>query len=119
MDIKKIKNYFCKAINIVYIDNRYVIETPFQFSDGDNYKIYLEKLNSKFFRVTDGRNTFLHLSYENDIEKFIQENNNRIQKIKSEFGLKEKDGMFFIDCQIEEITPSIFALGQAITKICN
>jgi Domain of unknown function DUF1828 len=45
------------------------VSTPFTFSDGDLYSIYLKMLPAGGFRITDMGGTLMHLSYESEIDK--------------------------------------------------
>lgn len=44
------------------------VETPFYFSDGDPYQIFLTEIETGGFRVTDMGHTLMQMSYENDID---------------------------------------------------
>lgn len=62
--------------------------------------------------------TLMHLSYENDINKFRQEPRGELfDRILSEMGIQEQDGQLFIDGTINEISENIFRFGQVLTKI--
>lgn len=122
MEINKIQKqlckYFCEDIKIINHQDRFMIDTPFTFPDGDGYQIYVEKISTGGFRLTDGGHTLMHLSYENDVNSFKTGNRNiLLENIKSEFDIKEDNGEFFIDCLVDEISHTVFKLGQALTKI--
>ena len=124
IDIKKLQEQlcrkFCADIKIVSTSDKFMIETPFMFPDGDSYQIYLEPLEMGGFRLKDGGHTLMYLSYENDIDSFQKGRKNiLLENIKAEFEIKEDNGEFFINCLSDEIVPSIFKLGQALTKICD
>ena len=58
IDIEKIQNALCRSFcTEVRVHTRkggvLLVDTPFQFSDGDAYSIYLEPLATGGFRVTD------------------------------------------------------------------
>ena len=111
-------NSLCANIKIVETGNSYAIETPFYFPDGDMYEIYLKPLPQGGFRILDGAHTLMHLSYENDIEKFKHgQRNLLLENIKSELDINEDNGEFFIDCNATNIADNIIKFGQAITKI--
>jgi len=46
------------------------IETPFNFADGDPYQIYIKEMPGGIIRLTDMGHTMMHLSYDNDVDKF-------------------------------------------------
>ncbi|BBM88461.1 hypothetical protein COTS27_00140 [Spirochaetota bacterium] len=111
---------FCADIKIIRNAGSTLIETPFSFPDGDSYQIYLNPLARGGFRVSDGGHTLMHLSYENDIDKFNDGNRKiLLENIKNEFDVKSEDGEFFVDCTAEEIAKHVFKLGQALTKISD
>ena len=94
------------------------IETPFFFADGDPYQIYIKEMPGGVIRLTDMGHTMMHLSYENDIEKFREGTRGNIfNQIKSETFVEEENGEFFIDTPIDSLGFNIFRLGQALTKI--
>ncbi|MEQ1933644.1 MAG: DUF1828 domain-containing protein [Fimbriimonadaceae bacterium] len=46
------------------------VVTPFAFTDGDRFQLYLEETSAGGVRLTDFGHTLMHLSYENDLSKF-------------------------------------------------
>ena len=94
------------------------IETPFSFSDGDPYQIYIKEMPGGIMRLTDNGHTLMHLSYENDIDKFRDGTRGKLfDQIISETLIEEKEGEFFIETPIDNLAFNIFRLGQALTKI--
>lgn len=98
--------------------NLLLIETPFYFPDGDPYQIYIKEIGTGIVRLTDMGHTMMHLSYENDIDKFREGTRGKLfEQIKSETLVEEENGEFFIDTQIDDLGLNLFRLGQALTKI--
>lgn len=94
------------------------IETPFYFADGDPYQIYIKEMPGGIIRLTDMGHTMMHLSYDNDIDKFREgTRGNLLNQIKSETFIEEDNGEFFIETPIENLGFNIFRLSQALTKI--
>ena len=94
------------------------VATPFVFPDGDSYSLYLKQLPSGGIRISDAGSTLLHLSYENDIDKFRDGTRGRLlQQILSESDLNEDDGDFFLDTPVGDLGTGIFRFGQALTRI--
>lgn len=94
------------------------IDTPFFFADGDPYQIYIKELPGGIIRLTDMGHTIMHLSYDNDIDKFREGTRGKIfEQIKAETLIDEHNGEFYIDTPIENLGFNIFRLGQALTKI--
>jgi len=101
-------------------DNLIRVETPFLFSDGDPYQIYIQERPNGILRLTDMGHTWMQLSYENDIDNFKDgTRGNLLGQIKTEIGLEEENGAFFIETSIENLGNSIFKLGQGLTKITD
>ena len=98
--------------------NLLLVETPFYFSDGDPYQIYIKEMPGGVLRLSDMGHTMMHLSYENDVATFREGTRGNIfNQIKAETFLQEDNGEFFIDTQIDNLGFNIFRLGQALTKI--
>jgi len=94
------------------------VSTPFAFSDGDSYSIYLQSLQTGGFRITDIGGTLMHLSYDNDVGKLREGTRGKVfRQIVSELDLSEDDGEFFIDSPADKLGANIFRFGQAITRI--
>lgn len=94
------------------------IQTPFFFADGDPYQIYIREMPGGIIRLTDMGHTMMHLSYENDIDKFREGTRGKIiDQIKAENFIEEDDGEFYIETPIDDLGFNIFRLGQALTKI--
>ncbi|MBU0487923.1 MAG: DUF1828 domain-containing protein [Bacteroidetes bacterium] len=94
------------------------IETPFYFPDGDPYLIFLKEMPGGILRLSDMGHTMMHLSYDNDIEKFKEGTRGKIfEQIKGEFNIGVEEGEFFVETQIDNIGLNIFRLGQSLTRI--
>ena len=60
----------------------------------------------------------MHLSYENEIDKFREGTRGKIfNQILSEFSINEDNGEFYIETGIDNLVNNLFHLGQALTKI--
>lgn len=123
LDINKLQQQLCNMLcaNIQLIEKKEglnLIETPFYFSDGDPYQIYLKEMPGGVLRLTDMGHTLMHLSYENEIMKFREGTRSKIlEQIKAEHDLKEENGEFFIETPVENITVNLFRMGQSLTRI--
>lgn len=94
------------------------IETPFFFSDGDPYQMYIKEGAGGVLRLTDGGHTMMHLSYENDIDKFKEGTRGSIfEQIQSEFEVEYENGEFFKLTNSSALVIDIFGFGQALTKV--
>jgi hypothetical protein len=123
LDINKLQetlcSLMCAEVNIKQKNGKLLsIETPFYFADGDPYQIYIKEMPGGIIRLTDMGHTMMHLSYDNDIDKFREGTRGKIlDQIKAETFIEEDNGEFYIETQIENLGSNIFRLGQALTKI--
>lgn len=123
LDINKIQNNLreslCTEIHLREKgENLVIVQTPFFFPDGDPYQIYLKEMPNGIIRLTDMGHTLMHLSYENDIDKFREGTRGKIfGQILSEFSVLEDDGEFYIETEIDNLVVNLFHIGQALTKI--
>ncbi|MFA6972118.1 MAG: DUF1828 domain-containing protein [Gallionella sp.] len=123
MDIQEIQRAVCSSLCAdVTVSERggglWFVSTPFSFPDGDAYSIYLKQLPTGGFRITDMGITLMHLSYENDIEKFREGTRGKVfSQVLSGMDLSEDDGEFYLDTSATTLGASLFQFGQALTKI--
>ena len=109
----------CAEVKIITKNGKLLsIETPFAFADGDPYQLYIREMPGGVIRLTDMGHTMMHLSYENDTDKFREGTRGRIfDQIKAECSVEEDNGEFYIDTAVDNLGSNIFRLGQALTKI--
>ncbi len=109
----------CSEVQVIERANDLLlVKTPFSFSDGDCYAMYLRHLPTGNMRITDCGHTMMHLSYENDIDKFKEGTRGKVfQGIISEMDINEENGEFYIDFPFEQMGMAVFKFGQALTKI--
>lgn len=123
IDINKLQktlcSLMCAEVKIKEKNGKLLaVETPFYFSDGDPYQLYIKEMPGGILRLSDMGHTMMHLSYENDIDKFREGTRGNIfNQIKAETFIEENDGEFYIDTPVENLGFNIFRLGQALTKI--
>jgi len=111
----------CAEVRLIDRKNgRLLVTTPFLFPDGDPYLVYLQERPGGVLRLTDAGHTLMHLSYENDIDKFREGSRGRLfDQILSEQDVIEKEGEFFIDSSPDGLSNALFRLAQTLTKICD
>ncbi len=123
LDIEKLQKTLCSLMCAevkvrAKSDKLLSIETPFSFADGDPYQIYLREMPGGIIRLTDMGHTMMHLSYDNDVDKFREGTRGKIfDQIKAETFIEEGNGEIFIETTIDRLGFNIFRLGQALTKI--
>lgn len=94
------------------------VRTPFVFPDGDGYTMYVQQLPSGGARISDMGATLMHLSYENDLQKFRDGTRARLlDQILADASVQEDDGEFFVEAPLSDLGSSVFRLGQALTRI--
>lgn len=118
---EKLCSILCANIHIMPLKNGIMrVETPFLFSDGDPYQIYIREMPSGILRMTDCGHTLMHMSYENDISKIRDGTRNKIfQDIMSEMDLNEDDGELFMEFNADNLATILFKFGQSLTKISD
>lgn len=111
----------CAEVNIIKKSEKLLlINTPFFFADGDPYLIYIKERPNGLLRLSDNGHTLMHMSYENDIDKFREGTRGNIfNTILSETGIAENNGEIFIDTNSGNLVQDIFKLGQGLTKITD
>lgn len=123
LDINKLQETLCRLLCAEVIirpknGKLFSIETPFFFADGDPYQIYIKEMPGGIIRLTDMGHTMMHLSYDNDIDKFREGTRGKIlDQIKAETFVDEDNGEFYIDTLLENLGSNIFRLGLALIKI--
>ena len=94
------------------------VHTPFVFPDGDGFSLYVQQLPSGGVRVTDLGATLMHLSYENDIQKFRDGTRaTLLDQILTDASVSEDDGEFYVEAPLADLGSSVFRVGQALTRI--
>lgn len=94
------------------------ITTPFTFSDGDVFQLYVDEGSAGSLKLNDYGHTFMHLSYENDVDKFREGTRRKLfEQLLAESGMREEQGQLVLDTTIEDLGRSILRYGQAITRI--
>lgn len=122
-DLQKMQNSLCELLcsEIKLLpknESLAIVQTPFYFPDGDSYQIYIKEMPGGVIRLTDMGHSLMHLSYENDVDKFrIGTRGTLFQQILAESFIQEDGGEFFVDTDLKNLAVAIFRLGQALTKI--
>ncbi len=125
LDLHKLQqalcNMLCADISISQKNaSLLAIQTPFYFPDGDPYQLFIKEMPGGVLRLSDMGHTLMHLSYENDVDKFREgTRGNLFNQIKAETFVEENDGELYIDTPVENLAFNIFRLSQAITRITD
>ncbi len=122
-DVESIQRLLCDRLCVdVGIDTRpdgdLMLRTHFKFPDGDNYPIHLSTSPSGGLRLSDRGHTLMHVSYEHDIDSFMEGTRGMLlERIMNENGIQWDSGGFCVDTSPEKLSQAIFTFGQALTKI--
>lgn len=116
---KAICNTLCTSVKLHSMSDDFLyVEMPYTFPDGDSYSIYIKELAPGIVRLTDAAHTLMHLSYDNDIDKFTQGTRGiLLNQIKEETSLCEEGGEFFINSSIEELGHNLLLFSHGISRI--
>lgn len=123
MNINELKNAVCTSLcaDVQIIernDGYFFVDTPFEFSDGDHYSLFLKFLPSGGLRITDRGTTFMRMSYLNDLAKFRDGSRGRLlEQVVANAGLHEDGGEFYMDVSGDQLGPALVRFGQAITRV--
>lgn len=92
--------------------------TPFAFTDGDRFQLYLEETSAGGVRLTDYGHTFMHLSYENDLSKFREGTRGKLlEQVIASSGVREEEGKLVLDSSLDELGAGVLQFGQALTRV--
>ena len=99
-------------------DGTLMLRTHFQFPDGDGYPIHLSEAASGGLRLSDRGHTLMHISYEHDIDSFMDGTRGMLlERIMGESGLRWDGGAFCFDTSPNRLPEAVFQFGQALTRI--
>ena len=109
----------CQDVTVVKrFDGALMVRTHFQFPDGDRYPIHLSALDSGAFRLSDRGHTLMHISYDHDVDSFMDGTRGMLmERIMAESGLQWDGGAFCFDTSPEKLSEAVFVFGQALTRI--
>lgn len=97
----------------------YRVETPFQYDDGDFVSLRLEQ-REDFWRVSDGGEVFMRLSYRLDDRALQAESRSRMIQSALAIGeVKETRGELTRDATGAELGEAVLAVAQAALRIAS
>jgi hypothetical protein len=99
--------------------DRYIIDTPFIFDDGDHLLIVLKFIGQTLV-LTDEGNTFMHLTYDLD-EKDLQKGTRQkiISNTLSSFNVSERSGELVMEIKGQEFGNSLYDFIQCLLHITD
>ena len=123
LDTAALQDLLCRRLcEDVRVDQRpdgaLMLRTHFAFPDGDRYPIHLSQPASGGLRLSDRGHTLMHISYEHDIDAFMDGTRGMLmERIMSESDLQWDGGAFSLDTSPERLPEAIFNFGQALTRV--
>jgi hypothetical protein len=117
---KEFKEKVCNEIRLMQEGiERYRVFSPFQFDDGDSFAIILKKVGENWI-LSDEGHTFMHLSYDIDIDSLDKGTRAKIiSTTLSTFGISEKNGLLFAAVNEENMGNVFYNYIQALIKITD
>ena len=101
-------------------DGALMLRTNFQFPDGDRYPIHLYESPAGGLRLSDRGHTLMHVSYEHDVDAFLEGTRGMVlERIINEAGLcwDGDGGALCLDTAPERLPEALFIFGQALTRV--
>jgi len=117
---KEFKAKVCNEIRLLQEGvDRYRVFTPFLFDDGDALAIIVKKIGTEWV-LTDEGHTFMHLSYDIDIESLDKGTRAKIiSATLNNFGIREKSGVIMASLTEENMGNVFYNYVQALIKITD
>ncbi|MGO8699157.1 MAG: DUF1828 domain-containing protein [Limisphaerales bacterium] len=122
-DVNLLKDQLCKTLcgEVQIRETRHgyrQIVTPFTFTDGDTFQVYLQEMPGGGVRLTDYGHTLMHLSYENDLGKLRDGTRGKLfEQVLAIAGMREENGQLVFDTGLDSLGVGILQFGQALTRI--
>lgn len=123
VDTGKLQQILCESLCsdvqlVCRPDGALMLRTGFEFPDGDRFPFHVLKMTDGSVRLSDQGHTLMHISYDHDIDVFLQGNRAQLlESIVSESSISMEGGVFYIDSPIERLPEAIFQFGQALTRV--
>lgn len=115
-----VKQKICDDIKIFEDGkDRFIVDTPFGFNDGDSFAIVLKKDDAGWY-FTDEGNTLMHLSYK-DLDICLEKGNrkNLLESIVKTHHMGNDDGAFKCVVEGEKFGDSLYSFIQGLIKISD
>lgn len=117
---KEFKSKVCEQTEIKSMGiDRFRVETPFMFDDGDHLSIYLKKDGTRW-KFTDEGHTYMHLSYRIPTKNLKKGNRNKlINEILTSFSVEDRNGELVLPISDDQYGDAFFSFTQALLKISD
>lgn len=111
----------CANVSLVKrSDNLFMLSTPFTYPDGDGYPIYVSETGTGGIRLSDGGHTLMHISYENDVDKYFEGTRSILMRqiiAQEQVQYDQEKGAFYVDASADHLADAVFRLGQTLTRV--
>ena len=97
--------------------DRFVVQTPFQFDDGDHYVIVLRRENGSWV-LTDEAHTFMHLSYD-DVDLSQGARAGLVEQALATYGLESRSGELRVAVPNDQFGDALFSMVQGLDRISS
>ncbi len=97
-----------------------MVHTLFQFPDGDRFPIHVSESESGGLRLSDCGHTLMHISYDHDVDSFLDATRGMLlERIMGESGIAwdGDSGALCLDTPSERLSEAVFGFGQALTRV--
>ncbi len=124
MEIKEIESLFRSKVSQqieIFSEgiNRFKVFTPFQFDDGDSLSIVLKRIGDKWL-LTDEAHTYMHLSYEIDMNSLEKGTRQKIiNSVLSGYGIRELDGELLLNVEQDDFGNAFYSFVQGLIRITD
>ena len=99
-------------------DGALMLRTHFEFPDGDRFPIHVSEAGIGGIRLSDRGHTLMHISYDHDVDSFLEGARGQLlERIVDETGVEQDGGVFRLDTSLEGLPEAVFRFGQALTRI--
>lgn len=123
LDVEKLQRVLCENLcNDVQLvhrpDGALMLRTDFEFPDGDRFPIHVLESTAGSVRLSDQGHTLMHISYDHDIDVFLQGVRGQIlESIVSESSIDMEGGVLYLDCPLNRLPEALFRFGQTLTRV--
>ena len=99
-------------------DGALMLRTHFEFPDGDRFPIHVAETGIGGVRLSDRGHTLMHISYDHDIDAFLEGTRGQmLERIVNESGVERDGGAFCLHTPTERLPEAVFRFGQALTRV--
>ena len=99
-------------------DGALLLRTHFEYPDGDRFPIHVSETGIGGVRLSDRGHTLMHISYDHDVDAFLEGTRGQmLERIVDEAGLERDGGVFRLDTSVDGLPEAVFRFGQALTRV--